>query len=284
MCTVYNIGKFLETSFEKRAQSVFDVPLKKRKILVTSEDPAKEFVSADFCPKNERHIVTVSSRAEPRVIIWNWDKQKIISFVDIPKQPNQIADQVSFSSIDPGVVIVTGAGGFYRYLKLDGQNLKIIPNVIHRRDNEAHFSDNYTCHAMLADGRFVICNDLGQIILLDHAGEFKGITVSDNRKDTFPITAITTFQGVSNEATGAAAGQGKAAGGAKSGFIVAGESGRIRVFVKSDVDPKKPYERVASSDDIFLDPQIYLADKTQLSQMILKDIEIQQTTAIALSP
>ncbi len=74
MCTVYNVGKFLETSFEKRAQSVFEVPLKKRKILITSEDPAKEFVSADFCPKNERHIVTVSNRAEPRVIIWNWDK------------------------------------------------------------------------------------------------------------------------------------------------------------------------------------------------------------------
>ncbi len=90
--------------------------------------------------------------------------------------------------------------------------------------------------------------------MLDHAGEFKGITVSDSRKDAFPITAITTFQGVSNEAAGAAAGQGKAAGGAKSGFLVAGESGRIRVFVKSDVDPKKPYERVASSDDIFLDP------------------------------
>ena len=75
---------------------------------------------------------------------------------------------------------------------------------------------------MLSDGRLVICNDLGQIILLDQQGEYKGITVSDSRKDAFPITAITTFNGVASDSAGAAAAQGKAAGGAKSGFIVAG--------------------------------------------------------------
>jgi len=38
---------------------------------------------------------------------------------------------------------------------------------------------------------------------------------------------------------------------AKSGFIIAGESGRFRVFVKSDIDPKKPYMRVDATDDLF---------------------------------
>ena len=89
----------------------------------------------------------------------------------------------------------------------------------------------------------MICNDHGQILLLDQAGEYKGLTVGDPRKDSFPITAIATFNGLSSDASGAAAGQAKASGGAKSGFIVAGEGGRIRVFVKSD-DVKKPYERV----------------------------------------
>ena len=87
ICTVYNIGKFLELSVEKKAQSIFDVPLKKRKILCSSEDPAKEFVSADFCSKNEKLLVTVSGKAEARVIIWNWDKQRCLSFVDLFPNP-----------------------------------------------------------------------------------------------------------------------------------------------------------------------------------------------------
>jgi len=155
--------------------------------------------------------------------------------------------------------------------------------VINRRDTDAHYSLNYTCHAWLNDGRFVICNDHGQIILLDQAGEYKGITVSDPRKDSFPITAITTFSGVSTDPA-AAATQGKSAGGAKSGFIVAGESGRIRVFVKSDVDPKKPYERVSTSDDLFPSPDHYLRDGNAVSQMVFKDIDIQKITALTLSP
>ena len=50
--------------------------MKKRKILISAEDSAKEFVSADFCPKNYRLLVTASGKADARVIIWNWEKQK----------------------------------------------------------------------------------------------------------------------------------------------------------------------------------------------------------------
>lgn len=74
ICTVYNVGKFLELSPDKRAQSIFETPLKKRKILLSTEDPSKEFVSADFCPRNEKFLVTVSGKSEARVTIWNWDK------------------------------------------------------------------------------------------------------------------------------------------------------------------------------------------------------------------
>ena len=53
----------------------------------------------------------------------------------------------------------------------------------------------------------------------------------------------------------AAQGSGSAAAGAKSnmqthksGFIIAGESGMMRFFVKSDADPRKPYVRVEGDD------------------------------------
>ena len=70
-------------SVEKRVTSIFEVPIKKRKILISAEDPAKEFVSVDFCAKNEKFLVTTSGKSEARVIIWNWDKQRCIGFYDL---------------------------------------------------------------------------------------------------------------------------------------------------------------------------------------------------------
>ena len=283
ICTVYNIGKFLELSVEKKQQSIFDVPLKKRKILCSNEDQAKEFVSADFCAKNEKYLVTISAKSEARVTIWNWDKQRCIGSLemipDITK--NQTIEQVSFSPNDQNVVVVTGVK-FYRYIKLEGPVLKPLPIVITKREAEAHYSDNYTCHTWLADGRFIICNDHGQIFLLGADGEYKGFTVSDPRKEFFPIHSVTTFNGVTAENTGGpAAAQGKTGGAGKSGFIVAGDSGRLRVFVKSDVDPKKPYIRVDTTDDLI---PTQVRDDNPISQMVYQDIDIHKITSLSLSP
>ena len=87
--------------------------------------------------------------------------------------------------------------------------------------------------------------------MLDSGGEYKGFTISDPRKEFFPIHSVTTFSGQPMEgAGGPATAQGKPSGAGKSGFIVAGDSGRLRVFVKSDLDPKKPYVRVETTDDL----------------------------------
>lgn len=193
----------------------------------------------------------------------------MLSFIDLHIPRHVSVEQVSFSTVDPSVVVVTG-DELYRYYKLDGSNFKIQHSKLNIRENEGHYSTNYTCHAWLNDSRFVICNDQGQIFLLDQYGEYKGITISDPRKDPFPITAITTYSGVSGETAGGAAGQNKAQG--KSGFIVAGESGRIRVFVKSDTDPKKPFTRVDASDDLYPAPEHYLKDKD--STVVYHDIDI----------
>ena len=265
----------MELPAEKRSVTIFDVPLKRRRVLCSAEDPAKEFISADFCTKNDKLLVTASAKGDFKIVIWNWDKQRILYTFDLAIPRHCTVEQVSFSNTDPGVVVVTG-DDLYRYLRVDGTQLKLIHQTINKRENEAHYSTNYTCHAWLSDGRFVICNDHGQIMLLDSQGEYKGVTVSDPRKDPFPIQAITTFTGLGSMggvdaagATGgaAAAGRGAAApgggqnNGAKSGFIVAGESGRFRVFVKSEVDPKKPYMRVDSTDDLFPAQEHYMREE-----------------------
>ena len=67
----------------------------------------------------------------------------------------------------------------------------------------------------------------------------------------------------------------------KNGFIVASESGTFRVFVKSDNDPKKMYQRV-EGDDLFPDPQHYTKDS--INQQVYQDIDIHKINAVALSP
>ena len=133
ICTVYNVGKFLEQSVEKRQTSIFDVPIKKRKILCSAEDPAREFVSVDFCAKNEKLLVTTSAGPEARAIIWNWDKQRCVAFCEFVVRGKSTVTQVSFSPVDPTVVVITG-NDLYRYCKLDGSSFKVIINQIYRRD------------------------------------------------------------------------------------------------------------------------------------------------------
>ena len=98
----------------------------------------------------------------------------------------------------------------------------------------------YTCHAWLVDGKFAVCSDLGEILIMEQSGEFKGWSAGDTRT-AFPILAMETFvMGASNAAGANNAG--------KSGFIVAGQGGLIRVFHKSETDPKKPYLKVEGDD------------------------------------
>lgn len=75
--------------------------------------------------------------------------------------------------------------------------------------------------------------------------------------------------------------QGKSGGAGKSGFIIAGDSGRLRVFVKSEIDPKKPYVRVDTTDDLY---PSQARDDNPASQMVYQDIDIHKITALSLSP
>ncbi len=56
------------------------------------------------------------------------------------------------------------------------------------------------------------------------------------------------------------------------------------MFVKSDADPKKPYVRVDTSDDLTPDPQHYMRDNNPMNQLVYQDIDIHKVTALSLSP
>lgn len=106
---------------------------------------------------------------------------------------------------------------------------------------------------------------------MEQNGEFKGWSAGDIRT-AFPILAMETFvMGASNAAGANNAG--------KSGFIVAGQGGLIRVFHKSETDPKKPYLKV-EGDDLY--PAIEHYPKE--ANLVYRDIDMQKINSIVLSP
>ena len=69
-----------------------------------------------------------------------------------------------------------------------------------------------------------------------------------------------------------------AKGSQKSGFIVAGENGQIRVFQKSDQDTKRPYVRV-EGEDLTLQ-----AEQEKENPQLFQDIMYHKINSIVLSP
>jgi hypothetical protein len=89
---------------------------------------------------------------------------------------------------------------------------------------EAHISNNYTCHAWLPDGRLIICTDQGEIMLLESSGDYKMLLAESPGEALQYIECVITYS---------------------KGFIIAGESGLIMIYEKSE-EPKNPYHRIAT--------------------------------------
>ena len=118
------------------------------------------------------------------------------------------------------MIIATGKNT-YRFFRLqDNNTLKVVHQQVHKK--ETTVSTNYTCHALLSDGRILICTDYGEIVLLENSGEFK-MVLAESPGQNFKIVNILAFS---------------------RGFVLAGENGRMLIFEKSE-DVKNPYYQIA---------------------------------------
>lgn len=128
VCSVYNVQKFLEGIKDKKAGShVFDQSnFKKKRVLISSEYDAREFLSADFCPDNDKLIATVTGKPDFKVILWIWDKTKFVAEQALGIVQPQTVNQISFSNMDPNVILVTGKELFKYYRLQDSNHLKLI--------------------------------------------------------------------------------------------------------------------------------------------------------------
>lgn len=150
--------------------------LKKRHRLSSPEIESQEFVAVAFSSHNEKQIVTLSGEPDYKLIIWLWDKQKCLTYLSLGITMNQSVNQVSFSNLDPNSLIVTG-NNVYRFFTIkDNNQLKQIHGSFDKK-KDTEVSTNFTCHAWLHDGKFILCTDQGQILLFENNGDFKSIYI-----------------------------------------------------------------------------------------------------------
>jgi hypothetical protein len=89
--------------------------------------------------------------------------------------PGQMPRHMSFSPQDSNALIVTGKDCYRFIKKLENDTLKVFYKEITSQKNlvALDLNTDISCHCWLADGRFILCNEKGQIMLMESNGDFK---------------------------------------------------------------------------------------------------------------
>lgn len=169
-----NLSSFLAISKDKKV-SVYDNNNKKKRVLISPDFDASEYVSVCISGLNEKLVATLNSNLQ--VILWQWDKQRTIASGDcatMPPQDKSMARmlQLSFSNCDPNHLLVTGKE-LFKFFKVDNNQLRVSVHSIAKKEHD--ISTTYTCHTWLPDGRIAVCTELGQIMLLESTGDYKSL-------------------------------------------------------------------------------------------------------------
>ena len=207
---------------ERAICSIYNVATRKRrKVITTDHVTDKEFISVAFSQQNDKgHLVTLTGGQDGMVILWQWNKAKCIAFQKVGLSDDQTLYQASFITSDSNSLIVIG-NGVYKYYKLKDNGIRPEHSGISKK--ESHISSHYTCHTWLPDGKIIICTNQGEMLYLESTGEYK-MMLSWSPGDGFYIEAIVNYS---------------------NGVMIAGDTGQIMVFSKTD-EPKKPFVHVAT--------------------------------------
>eukprot|EP00286_Rhodomonas_abbreviata_P019738 CAMPEP_0181309260 /NCGR_PEP_ID=MMETSP1101-20121128/11919_1 /TAXON_ID=46948 /ORGANISM="Rhodomonas abbreviata, Strain Caron Lab Isolate" /LENGTH=1189 /DNA_ID=CAMNT_0023415733 /DNA_START=168 /DNA_END=3733 /DNA_ORIENTATION=- len=146
---------------DKGIITVFDLhSLKRRRLLTTTDSNSKEFVSLAFSP-DSKLLMAQGGAPDWVLMLWTWEKAKVVAAVKTAATPNSVMYQCSFSPTDNNFITVTG-NGVFKQLKLVDSNLKLLPNALNKREPQ-----NYLCHAWLSEERVVVGTDTGDLLVVD---------------------------------------------------------------------------------------------------------------------
>ena len=227
--------------------SIFEVISQKRRKALpdtvehTNAFQSREFVASAFSPTNDKLIITLTGQPDWKLILWNWERSKMISVADIGQQgPITVQPQNFQVSFNPppwdrtsSSVLVTGPQNTFVYLKHKQEESKSFFTQDHSQINNLeegrNISTNFTCHQWsLETGMILVCTDNGEMILCANNGEYKSYILESPLSQT--ISAAYSFS---------------------TGFLVAVENSFI-VFISDPSDERALLRKVGDKFSIMI--------------------------------
>jgi hypothetical protein len=139
---------------------------------------SKEFLACAFSVKSEKnHLVTLTGEPDWLIILWQWDKTKILASYSVGvQQPSAFMGnyQLSFNPYENCSVVLSGPS-IYKYYQV--KELSEFVEQHHQLNNkDREVSTNYSCHQWMdQDGslRLILCTAEGDIMALENSGDFQ---------------------------------------------------------------------------------------------------------------
>ncbi|XP_056292786.1 cilia- and flagella-associated protein 57 [Pseudoliparis swirei] len=152
---------------ETATVTVFDLQHeqgRKRKVLTAGDAVASDFICVAFSP-DSKYLVGQTGGPEWMLILWLWEKQKVLATVRTSSDPNNSVTQVSFSPYSNTQLCVSGRGVF-KLLRYSEGSLKQsgAPKVE---------SVDILCHTWASGERAIAGTDNGRLLVFE-SGDLRG--------------------------------------------------------------------------------------------------------------
>ncbi|EQC33951.1 hypothetical protein SDRG_08631 [Saprolegnia diclina VS20] len=194
---------------------VYDLTTLRRKKPLSFPDLGSDvYVSLAFSADG-KYIIAQGGHPEWNLVLWSWEKTKVVATVRSVSQYGSTVVQVDFSPNDNNTICASGASTIKFFKLVDGQ-LRQQVNSLKREPG------NFLCHTWLPDDRLVAAALTGELWLFESL-EFR-IVLSSSPSDGQYISSLLAYT---------------------KGFVGGGAGGVIRIYEKSD-DVREQYKRTKS--------------------------------------
>lgn len=193
---------------------VYDTHTQRKKRMMSTPDViSTEYVSMAFAPGQEnKYLITMGGAPDWQLVYWQWERPRVLTFIQVSS--GSLVYQISFNLLDHNNGIIVTGQDVFRWYKIQDNVFKPQATDIHSKPEQ--LGNNYLCHAWLKDGRLVVGNESGEILILDSNCEYMGyIQIA---LEGFEVTSILYSE---------------------RGFLVGGTKGRVLIF-DSLGDERKP--------------------------------------------
>ena len=205
--------------------TVYDTHTQRKKRMMNTPDcQSNQYVSMAFAPGQEnKYLIAMGGPPDWTLVYWHWEKPRVVSSIQV--SAGNPVHEVSFNILDHNLGIVATGEDVFRWYKVVDEEFKALTTDIHNKDSEV--SSNFLCHTWLKDGRLIVGNDKGQIIILDSNCEYLGFMKVE--LEDFQVTRLILSE---------------------AGFVAGGSDGRVAVYWSTEEEevPAFKLKRVIELD------------------------------------